>query len=198
MNDCPFCKFIENGRKLNYENEYLYTVVPREPAMYGHILVVSKKLGYKHVEDITDPTLTTEQLKAMVTAVQKLSRLIKENLTYKGKCVKKVYVLTQCELPHFHFHLKPRYEREESGDKFLYLKELEEERWIVSDTDGDRKNKQGIKKIQQMKMKLNAYEKLIDSNKWARPNRKRIFFIERIRKKLNDLIEKHCSPKPLI
>lgn len=191
MNNCPFCRYQNNGRKLDYDNKYFYLVVPREPAMYGHVLVVSKNQNDKHAEDIADPRLSQEQLKSMIIATQLLSRWMKKELKYQGKRIEKVYVLTQCETPHFHFHLKPRYENEDSGDLFLCFKELEELSWCTENSQSAEKNREGLKRLQEIELGLCKHKTMLNLGQWARENPEREKFVEKIEKKVNDLINKH-------
>jgi len=195
--ECHFCKYEANGKKLDYENKYFYVVVPKEPAMYGHILIVSKKMSDKHAEDITDiDNLKEDQLKAMIVAAQKLSWLMKKELKKdNGKRVRKVYVITQCETPHFHFHLKPRYENEYEGeyavpgDAFLCLKELEEARWHKNESNNISANVKGLERIQKIELGLCKHKMLINSKIWARPDEERKAFIDEIKKHMDGLIK---------
>ena len=191
MSDCPFCKYQNNGKKLDYQNEYFYIVVPREPAMYGHVLVVSKNQDDKHVEDIADPKLSQKQLKSMIVATQILSKWMKKELCHRGKHVEKVYVLTECdnENSHFHFHLKPRYANEETGDVFLCLKELEEARWTTEDSQTTNRNLEGFERLQRIELGLCKHRNMIKNGRWTRGNQERKAFIGKIEKRLNRLLE---------
>jgi diadenosine tetraphosphate (Ap4A) HIT family hydrolase len=194
MSGCHFCDYQNNGRKLNYENEHFYLAVPREPAMYGHVLVVSKKTGDGHAEDIADPKLSPEQLKSMVTAVQLLARWMKNEIRYEGKDIKKVYVLTQCETPHFHFHLKPKYKGDESGDVFLCLKELDELSWITSESQTkEDKCIEGLKRLQRIELGLCEHRDTMNKGLWARENTERMAFTDKIATDMEALIKKHRS-----
>lgn len=196
MGLCHFCEYQDNGKKLNYNSKYFYIVVPREPAEYGHVLIVSKKLGDKHIKDITDPELSSAQLTSMITATQLVARWMKNEFNDE-RTIEKVYVLTQCDTPdsHFHFHLKPRYRDEKNrGDVFLCLKELEEARWITEKSQKRAdKNQQGLKRLLEIELGLCKHKAMIDDDKWARTKPERKAFVHKMEEKLNTVIDKHRS-----
>lgn len=117
MIKCPFCEpeFEPKNRyrMLDITSDDAWVMVPREPATFGHVLVVSKKRKPQHIDDITclDKEQDIEQFKNIMEQIVKISKILKK-LNYQGRNVKKVYVLSLCETPHLHFHLIPRYERE--------------------------------------------------------------------------------------
>ena len=106
MEDCIFCKIIKGEIPCYkiYEDEKVLAFLDIHALSKGHILVVPKK----HVENIFE--VETEELKALILVVQKLSRRIKEKLNPEG-----INILQRNgrgagqEVPHFHFHIVPRY-----------------------------------------------------------------------------------------
>lgn len=161
--------------------------------MYGHVLVVSKNQTSEHVKDITDSKLSKEQLKSMIVVTQLLAQWMKRELSYRGKSIEKVYILSQCETPHFHFHLKPRYQGEETGDVFLCLKELEEARWETENSHSVDKNLEGLGRLKKIELGLCKHREMISDGQWARRNQERKSFIRGIKRNLNGLIRKHRS-----
>nr|MDO8097730.1 HIT domain-containing protein [Candidatus Njordarchaeota archaeon] len=85
MGGCAFCdpeiSFKQgNIDRVLYGDDDLYVAIPREPAMRGHLLVVSKK----HIEDIASVTEKdwTVLLKMMIVSsvVSKLLMKIDESI----------------------------------------------------------------------------------------------------------------------
>ena len=52
---CVFCD-LKNAERIVRENDYCCTIVPDKPAMFGHLRVVSKKVGPEHAADIPSPS----------------------------------------------------------------------------------------------------------------------------------------------
>jgi len=156
-------------RKLEIEDEmgYWYLVVPNEIGTYGQILFVVKKLegDKKHISDITDSELlqNNERLKSILKGLSTVSSKLKTSLIDdKGRKVKKVYVLTQCEgkNTHLHFHLYPRFEHDFKGNEFLYTCELKEARWQDPPMIKPKKRIGKGKKI------IEKFEALLDKNQF--------------------------------
>lgn len=135
---CVFCSPRCFGkRKLDLEDSegFWYLVVPEEIGSFGQVLLVVRKKAEdsKHITDISDPEMISN--KDRLFSVMKGISFVANKLRFKlkdqaGRCVEKVYVVTQCEgARHLHFQLYPRYEGDPSHNEFLYACELEEARW---------------------------------------------------------------------
>jgi len=135
MRECKLCNPDEHFRvgeidRVLYRGDDFYVAIPRDPAMKDHLLVVSKE----HVEDITQ---IEKQHWRMLSKMIIVSAVISKKLKELDGTIKKVYLLCEGETSHLHFHLKPRREGEETGDLFLFDKELEESRWAL-DSDNEK------------------------------------------------------------
>jgi len=106
MNDCIFCQIVrgEKPAKVVYENENALCFLPKEIEVYGHTLVVPKQ----HFQDLYD---IPQELLCKLTAVIQL--LTKEYKTKIGATGMNVLHASgqdgQQSVPHFHFHLFPRF-----------------------------------------------------------------------------------------
>ncbi len=193
MEKCPFCLPDESMKERMLKKKwdpYVYAIVPDQPATFGHVVIVSMK-STPHFEDITDLDPENEEhethLEKIIFFAQTLSKKIKENLTYKGKKVKKVYLLSLCETPHLHFHLIPRFEADNTGYLFLFEKELEENRWQIEKENVGDTNLRGGKRIAEGEGVLSYYTKLLDSNKWAKDSEQKNTRIKEIKRELDRL-----------
>lgn len=169
VKNCIFCypdRDMESRMIEGYGEGENWVVVPRQIATLGHLLVVTKK----HYNDISDAELSREVLENVTTTIQKLCRnMMKKPLTTpKGKKVKKVYVLTQCETPHLHFQVIPRYEGDMNGNLFLFERELQETRCQLENESREDTNLKGRRRIHQMERILKDHKSLILSDTWVR------------------------------
>ncbi len=136
---CVFCNPEDFGnRKLRLEdqNGYWYSIVPKEIGTFGQVLLVAKKKPEdgRHITDISDSLLLKDpsRLQSIMKGISIISNKLKEGLKdSQGRIVEKVYVLTQCEgkESHLHFQFFPRYKGDLERNMFLYNCELEEARW---------------------------------------------------------------------
>lgn len=183
------------GYEANSEKSWMY--VPREPATFGHLIVVSGK----HYEDISDKRLVNdaEQQKELMRIVVELCSKMEESLTYKGEKCEKIYVVTECETPnlHLHFHLLPRFRSDKNGHMFLFEKELEEARWMLENNDKEEKKEDKIRdmhnRIGVAEGFLDFHKYLICSNKWVKSNDARDKFIKEIKEEIERILEKKNS-----
>ena len=106
MNNCIFCQIVQGEKpaKVVYENENAICFLPKEIEVYGHTLVVPKQ----HFQDLYD---TPQDLLCRLTeVVQLLTREYKTKIGSTGMNVLHASGKDgQQSVPHFHFHLFPRF-----------------------------------------------------------------------------------------
>ncbi len=104
MDDCLFCKLIENNFMLKvYEDDWTVAFLDVAKDVDGHILVVPKK----HVKNILDCDADT--LSRLMHAVKKVSNHLVEHCGYEG--VNLLHASDESagqSVPHFHIHIIPR------------------------------------------------------------------------------------------
>lgn len=109
MKDCIFCKILAGeipSHKI-YEDDKVYAFLDISCDSYGHTLVIPKN----HCANVLD--CESEDLKAVMAAVQKISRHYVDNCGFDG-----VNVLNasgraaQQSVFHLHFHIIPRKEND--------------------------------------------------------------------------------------
>lgn len=109
MKDCIFCKILAGeipSHKI-YEDDKVYAFLDISCDSYGHTLVIPKN----HCANVLD--CESEGLKAVMAAVQKISRHYVDNCGFDG-----VNVLNasgraaQQSVFHLHFHIIPRKEND--------------------------------------------------------------------------------------
>lgn len=108
MNDCIFCKIINNElpSKTIYEDDLIKVIMNINPQTNGHLLILPKK-HYVNLLDL-DEKIITHSIK---TIKDKLYPLLKEKLDCKGLTLAQNNELGQ-EIKHYHIHLIPRYEND--------------------------------------------------------------------------------------
>ena len=108
MNDCIFCKIINNElpSKTIYEDEDIKVIMNINPSTNGHLLVLPKK-HYVNILDI-DEKFINDSFKIIR---DKLYPLLKEKLNCEGLTVSENNFLGQ-EIRHFHIHVTPRYQND--------------------------------------------------------------------------------------
>jgi diadenosine tetraphosphate (Ap4A) HIT family hydrolase len=164
-----------------------WIVVPQEPAVFGHLLVISwEDLGE---QDITDEGLFTDlmHMQSIIRMIHEVTLKMKNHLTSDGtasgrKC-EKVYLISECESPDlpFHFHLIPRFQNDRKGHFYLFEKELEEARWMVGKEGEGEKLADGCCRIANTEALSLFHRYLILSKKWTRDDNERKNSIERIK-----------------
>lgn len=123
MNDCIFCKIINNElpSKTIYEDELIKIIMNINPATDGHLLVIPKK----HLVNLwdTDNDTITHSLDVVR---EKIYPLLKEKLNCEGLTLAQNNELGQ-EIKHYHIHLIPRYQNDDADYKYSKdVKDIEE------------------------------------------------------------------------
>lgn len=106
MDNCIFCQIVRGEKlaRIIYENENALCFLPKEIEVYGHTLIVPKQ----HFQDIYD--IPQDLLCRLAEIVQLLAKEYKSKIGSTG-----VNILHasgedgQQSVPHFHFHLFPRF-----------------------------------------------------------------------------------------
>ena len=124
MNDCIFCKIINNElpSKTVYEDDLIKVIMNINPSSNGHLLVLPKQ-HYVNIFDI-DEKIVNHSFKIIR---DKLYPLLEEKLECKGVTLSENNLLGQ-EIPHFHIHVTPRYENDLVDYKYNedMLKDIDE------------------------------------------------------------------------
>ncbi|HOM33229.1 MAG TPA: HIT family protein [Candidatus Paceibacterota bacterium] len=106
MNNCIFCQIVrgEKPAKIVYENENVICFLPNKIEIYGHTLVVPKQ----HFQDLYD--IPQDLLCRLIEVVQLLTNEYKTKISATGMNVLHASGKdSQQSVPHFHFHLFPRF-----------------------------------------------------------------------------------------
>ena len=105
MNDCIFCKIINNeaSSKTVYEDDIIKVIMNINPMTNGHLLVLPKK-HYTNLLDI-DEEVVNHSFQIIKNV---LYPLLKEKLNCEGLTISENNEYGQ-EIAHFHIHLTPRY-----------------------------------------------------------------------------------------
>ena len=131
MKGCSFChkkrmkKFIVD--KDASSEEYWYAFVPRDPEIFGHVILTTDKGGC--IQDLykVDESILTAEIVGVRQTMEKL---------WKMRNVGRVYVVVagESEEVHHHFHLLPRYEfkNTEEREKWAeeYCLDAEDPKWV--------------------------------------------------------------------
>ena len=112
MNDCVFCKIRDGdipAMKID-EDEHTLTFMDVNPLSPGHCLVVTKR----HVPTIFDAPV--EELQAVVATAKRIALAIQEGLKPDGLNLLQANGAAAFQsVPHFHFHLVPRWANDGKG-----------------------------------------------------------------------------------
>lgn len=106
---CVFCKIIsrEIPAYIVYEDEKVLAFLDQRPTSLGHTLVVPKS-HYANLEEISE-----EDLAALMLAVKKVGRLLKDKLGIAGYNVNENNDPVAGQVVnHLHFHVIPRAEND--------------------------------------------------------------------------------------
>jgi len=109
MSDCIFCKIIDKSEpaKIFYEDEYVIAFETIEPVSKGHTLVVPKQ----HFQNILD--IDRDLLLKITSVTQKLANELVTSYNAGGvNILHAAGKVAQQSVPHFHFHIVPRYEND--------------------------------------------------------------------------------------
>ncbi len=105
MTDCIFCR-VGRGASPSwkvYENDKVYAFLDINPATRYHTLVIPKA-HYTNIFDIAE-----EDLKEVITVVQKIARLYREKLGMEDiQIISNTGAAAQQTVFHIHFHIVPR------------------------------------------------------------------------------------------
>lgn len=109
MENCIFCKIVKgeiSSAKI-WEDEKVFVFLDINPLSKGHCLIIPKK----HSENIFD--IEEETLKEIIKTAKNLAQKMKKFLKATGvNLVNSSGVDAEQSIPHFHFHLIPRYEND--------------------------------------------------------------------------------------
>ena len=134
MNDCVFCKIINNEipRAEVYEDENVIAMIPLGYITKGHVLVIPKK----HSNTILD---TEDQyLCSCITAVKKIAKAVMDSTGCTGFNIhQNNFKDGNQEVPHLHFHIIPRFK--DDGLKVWGLSENWQENEMQSIADNIKK-----------------------------------------------------------
>ena len=105
MNDCIFCKIINNElpSKTIYEDELIKIIMNINPATDGHLLVLPKE-HYVNLFDLDEKVLNH----SIKIIKEKIYKELKEKLNCEGMTLAQNNELGQ-EIKHYHIHIIPRY-----------------------------------------------------------------------------------------
>lgn len=126
--DCVFCQIInkQSPAWVVYEDEEVICFLPKKCEVYGHTLVVPK-LHYASLYDIPEAILCE-----LIKVVRKVTLAYKKRINATGMNVLHASgVDAQQSVPHFHFHLLPRF-KDDQLNTWPSLPEVEvnkEELW---------------------------------------------------------------------
>lgn len=106
MDNCIFCQIVrgEKPARVVYENENSLCFLPQEIEVYGHTLIAPKQ----HFQDLYD--VPKDILYELTGVVQLLTKEYKIKIGATGMNVLHASGKDgQQSVPHFHFHLLPRF-----------------------------------------------------------------------------------------
>ncbi|WP_067142068.1 HIT family protein [Oceanivirga salmonicida] len=112
MNDCIFCKIINNELPLYkiYEDEYTYAFLDISEDIDGHTLVIPKK----HYENVLD--CDNIYLRYLIETVSLVSKHYVKNCNYDGVNILNASgKAAQQSVNHFHIHIIPRLKNDEEN-----------------------------------------------------------------------------------
>ena len=117
--DCIFCKLANHELDTNmiYEDELVACFLDAYPDSNGHLLIVPKK----HTLDLD--TIETETLHHILDVAKKMKALLYQKLHCDGVTLIQNNGAVQ-EIKHFHLHLKPYYQQEQSKMEVKEVYEL--------------------------------------------------------------------------
>lgn len=105
------------NRGISKNDHCLVTLAPEQLAR-GHCVVIFRK---RHIEDLTDESLTPAEQVGILATVGQAARQIKQALS-----AERIYVASLCDgEKHLHFHLVPRYSTDNTGFGFLGHREIQ-------------------------------------------------------------------------
>ncbi|MEM0150080.1 MAG: HIT family protein [Candidatus Micrarchaeaceae archaeon] len=129
MEECIFCKLLEENSKILYKDSTCFVVLDKYPIEEGHLLVISNK-HYENMLDAPDATVSNMFVVAKMFG-QKLKEAFGANSINIGTNIGR---LAGQRVMHFHIHVIPRYEGKGRSFSFGHNKELsaEEEQELMA------------------------------------------------------------------
>ena len=104
--DCLFCKIISGEipcRKV-FETENVLAFLDISPLSEGHTVVISKK----HYNNLLD--FPEDEIPSFFSDLKTIAKFVKEKLQVEGfNILQNNFLVAGQEIPHFHFHILPRY-----------------------------------------------------------------------------------------
>lgn len=113
MNNCIFCKIAnhEIPGKVLYEDDVCMAFLDLSQTTDGHTLVIPKK-HYDHFLDVDENTLSH-----MMIVSQKIANQLQKKMNAKGfNIITNMNEVAGQSVKHFHIHIIPRYQKEDSFD----------------------------------------------------------------------------------
>ncbi|MDR0752617.1 MAG: HIT family protein [Mycoplasmataceae bacterium] len=120
-NDCIFCKIANKTipSKIIYEDEMVLAFLDINPIENGHVLIISKK----HFDNFS--SMKQEYLNAVMQASLVVINLLKNKLNPDGfNYLSNENQIAGQVVMHFHFHIIPRYEKENKFNKKIAIEEI--------------------------------------------------------------------------
>jgi len=119
MSNCVFCDIIntrERSTPFVFENEIVIAFKPKKQISKGHTILIPRI----HYQDIFE--IDTDVLLEVTKAMKDLAKKLKEECNSSGiNILHASGINAQQSIPHFHFHLVPRYENDGLD---LWLKDI--------------------------------------------------------------------------
>lgn len=113
MDNCIFCKIAnhEIPGKVLYEDDVCMAFLDLSQTTDGHTLVIPKK-HYDHFLDVDENTLSH-----MMIVGQKIANQLQKKMNAKGfNIITNMNEVAGQSVKHFHIHIIPRYQKEDSFD----------------------------------------------------------------------------------
>lgn len=113
MDNCIFCKIAnhEIPGKVLYEDNVCMAFLDLSQTTDGHTLVIPKK-HYDHFLDVDENTLSH-----MMIVSQKIANQLQKKMNAKGfNIITNMNEVAGQSVKHFHIHIIPRYQKEDSFD----------------------------------------------------------------------------------
>ncbi len=108
--NCIFCEIAEGKAKSDilYQDEFIISFLDIRPMNYGHSLVIPRK----HYESFLE--IPSNDLSAVINGVQIVFRAMSDSLNPDGiNIVSNNGAAAGQSIPHFHFHIIPRFHSDE-------------------------------------------------------------------------------------
>jgi histidine triad (HIT) family protein len=127
VSDCPFCRIVlrYDNASIVHETEHCLAFLPFSPATRGHTLVIPKA----HAENIYD--IDVDMAASVIRLAVRLAGVMRSLFEPEGlTLVNSTGAVATQSVPHFHFHVVPRWTDDE-----VTLKWPEQRAWAKADLD---------------------------------------------------------------